>query len=189
MQMAVDVPSLCWPPSCHHVIQVFFSVLYYNARSLLPKPEELKANCLTHKPDIICVVETWLDETITDNELSLSNYDIVCLDHNRHGGGILIYVNSCFSYSLVFSGTNDLEVIVLTINDTITLGLFYRPPISQSSILINLLTVLCSHINISLLSNFILLGDFNVNVLNSSYPLYSKLQFLSSSLCLTQIVT
>ena len=135
-----------------------FSILYYNVRSLLPKLDELMATCLSHKPDIICLVETWLDETITDKELSLPNYDIVRLDHNRHGGGLLIYVNSCFSYSHVVSGSNSLELIVLTVNETIGLSLFYRPPSSQSYVLDNLLIELCSHINVNLLSNFILLG-------------------------------
>lgn len=42
----------------------------------------------------------------------------------------------------------------------------------------------------SLLSNLILLGDFNVNFCNSLSPLFSKLQHtIASSLCLTQVVT
>lgn len=32
------------------------SILYYNARSLLPKYDALKANCLVYNPDIICIV-------------------------------------------------------------------------------------------------------------------------------------
>ena len=55
-----------------------------------------------------------------------------------------------------------------------------------SSILDTLITVLCSHINVTLilLSNFILIGDFNVNLLNAHHPLLPKLQALSSSLCI-----
>ena len=150
---------------CHLLVTQVVFQLYYNVRSVLPKLDELRTTCLFHKPDIICLVETWLDETITDKELSLPNYDIVQLDHNRHGGGLLIYVNSCFSYSLVFSGSNNLELIILTVNDIIALSLFYRPPSSQRYVLDNLLTELCS---VTLLSNYILLEDFNVNVLNFS---------------------
>ena len=64
-----------------------------------------------HNPDIICITETWFDETVT-NELCLQNLDIVRRDHNRQGGGILIYINKCYSHSLVFSGSDDLELIV-----------------------------------------------------------------------------
>ena len=169
-----------------------FSVLYFNARSLLPKLDELRAAILIHKPDIICIVETWLDESISDNEVGIQNYDIVRLDRNRHGGGILIYVNSSFSHSLVFSGPNDLELIVLSVNNSqckVAISLFYRPPSSPYSVLDKLLISLCSHVAVTLFSNFILLGDFNVNVLNSLHPLFSKLQSVASSLCLTQVVT
>ena len=43
------------------------TVLYYNARSILPKLDELQANVLLQKPDIICIVETWLSEDVMDN--------------------------------------------------------------------------------------------------------------------------
>ena len=45
-----------------------------NARSLLTKGDELRAVCVAIKPDIICIVETWLDDSMSDNDLSLSNY-------------------------------------------------------------------------------------------------------------------
>ena len=140
---------------------------------------------LIHKPDIICIVETWLDESISDNEVGIQNYDIVRLDRNRHGGGILIYVNSSFSHSHVFSGPNDLELIVLSVNNSqckVAISLFYRPPSSPYSVLDNLLISLCCHVDVTLFSNFILLGDFNVNVLNSLHSLFSKLQSVASSL-------
>ena len=41
-------------------------VLYYNARSLIPKLDELRANVASLKPHVVCVVETWLSEDISD---------------------------------------------------------------------------------------------------------------------------
>jgi len=38
--------------------------LYYSVRSILPK---LRANVFSQKPDIVCTVETWLSEDVTDN--------------------------------------------------------------------------------------------------------------------------
>ena len=45
------------------------------------------------------------------------------------------------------------------------------------------------HVNVSLLSNLVLLGDFNVNIVDSDHPLFSCLLSMSSSLCLTQVVS
>ena len=83
--------------------------------------------------------------------------------------------NSIFTHHLVFTGSPKLELVVVTVIGFINYSPFYRPPGSHSIILDNLLTALCTHINPSLLSNFILLGDFNINYLNTSHPLFSKL--------------
>lgn len=48
-------------------------VIYSNARSLLSKIDELRLVSEATKPDIICLVETWLDNDVTNNELFLSN--------------------------------------------------------------------------------------------------------------------
>ena len=47
------------------------SVIYYNARSLIPKIDELCAIAEAKHPDIICIVESWLSDEIQDNELVL----------------------------------------------------------------------------------------------------------------------
>ena len=67
-------------------------VLYYNARSIIPKLDELRILAPLHNPDIICIVESWLDETILDCELTILNYNFVHLDRNRHGDGVLLYI-------------------------------------------------------------------------------------------------
>ena len=69
----------------------------YNVRSLLPKTDELRAVCVTSKPDIICIVEIWLDNNISDNELAMQDYQLFRLDRNRHGGGIALYVHLAFT--------------------------------------------------------------------------------------------
>ena len=168
------------------------SVLYYNARSILPKIEELRAVCLTCKPDIICITETWLDDSILNNELFIDNYNIIRHDRDRHGGGVMFFVINYISYNLVSSGPLDLELIVISVklcSSKVCIALFYRPPNASGSIFDNVLTSLCTYVDVSLFSNFILLGDFNVNYLNNLHPMFCKLHCLISSLCLTQVVT
>ena len=74
-------------------------------------------------------------------------------------------------------------------SSVITLCTFYRPPSTPSIIFDTLLNTICMHVNVSLLSNLVLLGDFNVNILDPDHPLFSCLLSMSSSLCLTQVVS
>ena len=131
------------------------NIFYSNIRSLVPKIDNLRIFCSIYHPDIICMVESWLSTEISDSEISIQGYSVIRLDRNRHGGGVLIYVKYMFTYSLVFKGTDDLELIVVsflcTMHDTnpdFTLALFYRPPNSSSFVIDTLFTVLCN-LNVS----------------------------------------
>ena len=161
------------------------TILYYNARSILPKLDNLTAICCASNPDIVCIVE--LSGDISDDEIALSGYSIVRLDRNRHGGGILIYIRSSLSFHVTVPGPFDLEIIFVTIhlsdNKSLFLGTFYRQPSSLSSSFDVLFDVLCS-LNVTCFSNFILLGGFNVDVMSHS-PLCNHLD----NILLSQVVT
>ena len=77
------------------------SILFYNARSTLPKLDELAAVCCACNPDIVCIVESWPCGEIANNEISLPNFSNVRLDRNRHGGGILMYIKDDIPFSIV----------------------------------------------------------------------------------------
>ena len=51
-------------------------ILYYNARSLLPKLDELHALITIKNTHIVCIVETWLSSDILHNELQLPGYQV-----------------------------------------------------------------------------------------------------------------
>ena len=42
------------------------SILYFNARSILPKLDDLRIEVAAQNPSIVCIVETWLSEDILD---------------------------------------------------------------------------------------------------------------------------
>ena len=75
-----------------------------NARSLLPKLDELCVLNQLESPDIICIVESWLSSEIENNEITIDNYQLVRHDRNRHGGGVLMYVKSCLSVNVLSVG-------------------------------------------------------------------------------------
>ena len=51
-------------PSC-------LNILYYNARSIIPKMDELRALVDLQQPHIVSIVESWLSGEISDNEIHL----------------------------------------------------------------------------------------------------------------------
>ena len=109
-----------------------------------------------------------------------------------HGGGVTIYVNNALSFKVLLCGPSDLELIVISLQTgrrgNTCLGVFYRPPSSPSSIFDTLSDSLFS-IDHTYFSNFVLLGDFNVNIANPDHPLYNKIEELMDSFVLTQVVT
>ena len=55
-------------------------------------------------------MESWLSEDI---EISIKNYDVVRLDRNRHGGGVLIYIHTSLTWEVLLRGPNTLEFLTL----------------------------------------------------------------------------
>lgn len=164
--------------------------MYFNCRSLIPKLDELRAVCQANKPDIVCLVETWLSADIFDSELFISNYTIVRHDRNRHGGGVAFYVSNSVLCKTIACGPENLELIIASlckVNFKLCLGIFYRPPSSHCDVFDNLCEVLLT-IDQSHFSNFVLLGDFNVNYLCESSLLSSHICNLVNSFSFTQVV-
>ena len=92
------------------VSRTHLHILYYNARSLLSKLDELRATVALEQPHIVCIVEAWLSPDIADNKLQICGYQLVRLDRSRRGGGILMYVNDVFSFRVLLeSGPHNLE--------------------------------------------------------------------------------
>ena len=83
------------------------NVLYNNARSIVPKLEELQACVLFHKPDLVCIVVSWLSEDVTDNEIQLHDNQVHRFDRNRHGGRkVIIIMRISIIYLLTTTLTN-----------------------------------------------------------------------------------
>ena len=76
------------------------SVLYFNARSLKNKIDELNTRCKQkqHNPDLIVITETWLDHSIPDSFLSVPGYNILRCDRDSNGGGVAFYFKSSIPY-------------------------------------------------------------------------------------------
>ena len=71
-----------------------FKIAQLNIRSMVKKIDEFRMYALNHQYDIICVNETWLDNTVNNHEVKLDGYDLVRNDRNRHGGGVAMFIRS-----------------------------------------------------------------------------------------------
>ena len=136
------------------------NLLHFNVRSLLPKLDNLNLECIELNPHIVCISETWLDSTITDNELTIVNYNLVRLDRNRHGGGIAIHVHVDFTYNVILTGNCNFECIVLSVTINlckVCICLLYRPPNSCFDVLNSLHDTICN-LDVSLFPTLFLLA-------------------------------
>ena len=120
--------------SSHVKDKEIFLIVYYNARSLLPKFDELICTiCATCKPDIVCLVESWLCDDINDNEIKIPRYELHHLDRNRHGGGILMYASEQLIVNPLSLCGSNLELLPLSVellDQCNCISIFYRPPSS-----------------------------------------------------------
>ena len=106
------------------------SVLYFNARNIVPKFHSLCSEVEIHKPDIVCLVETWLNDEILDSEITLTNYQLHRLDRNRHGGGIIIYTHNNLATEIITRGVHSLEFMAVSVSNGISkfcISLFSHP--------------------------------------------------------------
>lgn len=63
-----------------------FNILNVNCRSVVNKVTELEGILLTHSPDIVILTETWLNDSIKDNEFVPRGYNV-----HRKDQGVWLY--------------------------------------------------------------------------------------------------
>ena len=97
-----------------------FTILYYSAQSLIPQLDELTLLASVHNPDIICIVEIWLEGNVDDTEISIPGYRSIRLDRNRHGGDVLLCVKNLYhNHALPKPNTSDLELVSVVIQHNV----------------------------------------------------------------------
>ena len=78
--------------------------------------DNLAASVLVHEPDIVCIVESWLDGNVGQCEIMLPNFVSVRLDINRHGGGVRLWIRDTIVFKVLQSGLEDLELLLISID-------------------------------------------------------------------------
>lgn len=146
------------------------SIMCLNIQSLKPKLDILEVEAQPY--DILVFTETWLRPDISNDDISITNYQApVRYDRpDRIGGGVAIYVKE----GLTFSFRSDLSVngvegvwIELSVNKrNFLIGGLYRPPNANGQQW-TLLEQSIDQAFSQTVDNVLITGDFNVNILTS----------------------
>lgn len=123
------------------------SIYYQNVRGLRTKTNSIKLNSLSCDYNIICLTETFLNDSIYSQEVLCDKYNIVRRDRSTEnsvksdGGGVLIGIDKSVTYEVKSdwcSGAEDVWISVSVGNTAKKIKLHvccvYLPPIifSQS---------------------------------------------------------
>ncbi|MCW4344426.1 MAG: reverse transcriptase domain-containing protein [Candidatus Thiodiazotropha endolucinida] len=145
------------------------SFVHYNVQSIYTKLEVLQAELIEF--DILAFSETWLNHSIDTEDLTLQSYqsperkDRVGDSH----GGVIIYVKEGIHYKrrndLEIQGLEAIWIEVANNHKHILFGLFYRPPNSNANYYSSIEDSLSLAFDTNM-SDIIVTGDFNFNLLN-----------------------
>ena len=122
-------------------------------------------------PDIIMISETWLSTDVPDSHLMLNKYSIFRQDrdngNNRHGGVMVAVLHDL--NPLRVSGASDHEICFVDVtmdNESIRLGVVYRPPSASPATSSALYQEIARYVNVNM--NVYLAGDINLPLIDWS---------------------
>ena len=162
-----------------------FSLLHLNIRSIPKNLTQLEKYLLLLKHDftVMGLTETWLNDTNFDL-YSLSGYDHVSkYRSDRKGGGVTLFIKN----SIYFIRRIDLEIFnedvetvcveipknVINSKANLIVILVYRPPDRDISVCTEYINDVMNKLN-SEKSLIYILGDFNINLLNTDKHVQSS---------------
>ena len=104
----------------------------------------------------------------------IPGYQLIRRDRDRHGGGIALYERDHLQFNIILSHNSaELLIIEITLRSSrVVCGLLYRPLSADASSLSDMETAL-EELTPSRLKSLVLLGDFNVDYIESPASVYS----------------
>ena len=146
------------------------SIILMNAQSILPKIEQLQIVSSLKNPHIICLTETWLNESVDSTLIHVPNYRLCRTDRrNRKGGGTAIFIRQDIDFCENTDKYRDLMYIEFTVVDLCAFKKFmicaYVPPNlnseSHRNIHQGLISITDDLLNTKPDYSEIIAGDFN----------------------------
>jgi len=161
-------------------------ICHVNCQSLTYHLDEFRLFFGRNHFDVICISESWLLPSISDNFIALPGYNIIRCDRtgDKRGGGVALYVSLTLKVKVlatsegVYQGKPEFLIVEIASNsDKLLLATVYRPPKTGflhefENTLLELFTDY---------SNLVVFGDFNANLCTSTYDSGHLREFLDSS--------
>ncbi len=158
----------------------------------LPKYiDEIRILLAKQDLDILALNETRLDDMLSDDLMSVHNYDLIRTDRNRQGGGVCLYIRSNLNYL----NRNDsipaiLEAVCVEIHkpnsQPFIVASIYRSP-SASSQYFSMIESFIDKLD-SEGKEIIMVGDLNCNMLDSLNSASKKLNDFLNVYQLSQLI-
>ncbi len=125
--------------ACSVEVKRDLSVLYTNARSLIPKRDELLAYIDVEKPDVIAITETWATSDHLMIKFSIPGYESFQKNRlHKKGGGVICFVKSNYP-AVIISKQNSEKYdtsyteVATSRHNKLSIGTVYRPPKQQAA--------------------------------------------------------
>ena len=147
-----------------------FKIVHYNVQSIMNKVDLIESECLNF--DVICITETWLDDSIVDEDIKIENFNLFRRDRpGGHHGGVCMFVrNNVFCRRRRDLELPNIECIWVEVSikhKQYLIGTFYRPPRSPNAILPSIEDSIGLAFDANN-QNILITGDFNLDVLKDT---------------------
>ena len=217
----INVPKICQKNSCSienfHILKEKempeklkdvrksseeFLIINMNSRSLVNKYEELELICEQVKPDLICITETWLDDSLPPNACIPTGYKIIRKDRSKifkkkysksSGGGLAIFYKENLvleNKTFLTDKTEEILWVQPKIKESFLLGLIYKPNYSDMLVTRKGESLIEENVRkASEVSNkLIICGDFNIDMMNPKNPQTEQLNTIYDTYQLKQLI-
>ena len=179
-------------------------IIHLNARSIMNKIEDIQILCQNIKPDILCITETWLNDSVPSNAITPIGYKQIRCDRSdefkeiygvKKGGGIIVFYKEEIEIERKTLMKNDYEENVwlhVKTKQSFLLGTIYKTNYSdilketdeEESKLEKYI-----HKAFAICDNVIILGDFNADLKEKSEcPIGNTTKEIISTYGLSQII-
>ena len=171
-----------------------FKLASLNINKLITHIDQLRILLAHNEIDILSINETKLNETISDNEVNISGYDIIRRDRiTNGGGGVCFYVKSSINFTIRNDLNMDtLENLCLEIqkprSKPFVVATWYRPPDSPIGIFSPFETLIGKLDSENI--EYFLMGDLNCDMIATRYDNNTcKLMNITDIYGLQQLIT
>ena len=157
---------------------------HLNINSIKSKYDEVSDILNRKLIDVLAFSETKIDDSYTNSRFSVDDYNIYRADRSDKGGGVMCYVKSSIPHRPrhdISINTDNIESVIIDIRQKsykCFIVAIYRSPSTPYSVLEEKLTIILDKC-FNECENVYVIGDLNVNFLNSKHAMTELLDLYS----------